>query len=343
MRPEKLMQHIVVDEYSSTPKYIQLANSILNAIESGKLKKGDLVPSINELSTELEISRDTAEKGYRYLKKLEVLESVPSKGYYIAKSDFKQTLKIVLFFNKLSFHKKVIYDAFIKAIGEYAEVDFYIYNNDFRLFKKLLTNNPKEYSHFVIIPHFLEGGENAHDIINTIPKQKLVILDKKIPGIEGQYAGIFENFEKDIYEALNQARPQLAKYHTIKLVFPQNSYFPREIVRGFYEFCQQFAFTKKIVNNISEEPINTGEVFINLMEDDLAILIERVISLNLVIGKEVGIISYNETPLKKIILNGITTISTDFELLGKLAAEMILEKSTEHVEVPFSLRLRASL
>ena len=41
---------------------------------------------------------------------------------------------------------------------------------------------------------------------------------------------------------------------------------------------------------------------------------------NLVIGKQVGIISYNETPLKKIILNGITTISTDFEAMGIEAA-----------------------
>ena len=59
-----------VDEFSSTPKYLQLTNSILNAIEAGKLKKDDIVPSINELSFELEVSRDTAEKGYKHLKKM---------------------------------------------------------------------------------------------------------------------------------------------------------------------------------------------------------------------------------------------------------------------------------
>jgi DNA-binding LacI/PurR family transcriptional regulator len=57
----------------------------------------------------------------------------------------------------------------------------------------------------------------------------------------------------------------------------------------------------------------------------------------------VGVISYNETPLKKIILNGITTISTDFEIMGKKTAELILNQATDHVAVPFHLTLRSSL
>jgi DNA-binding LacI/PurR family transcriptional regulator len=79
------------------------------------------------------------------------------------------------------------------------------------------------------------------------------------------------------------------------------------------------------------------------MEDDLVYLIEKIISLKLEVGKQVGVISYNETPLKKIILNGITTVSTDFQQMGAIAAKMILDNSRTHVEVPFNLKLRASL
>ncbi len=43
-----------------------------------------------------------------------------------------------------------------------------------------------------------------------------------------------------------------------------------------------------------------------------------------------------------MILNGITTISTDFEQMGKIGAELILSNSNEHVEVPFKLTLRNS-
>jgi DNA-binding LacI/PurR family transcriptional regulator len=236
-----------------------------------------------------------------------------------------------------------VYDAFVHTMEGMATIDFYIYNNDFALFKRLIQNNKNEYTHYVIVPHFLEGGEGASEIINQIPSDKLFILDKLIPGIHGQYAAVYENFEKDIYEALEQLREHLSRYHTIKIIFPEYTYHPEEILKGFLKFCHQYAFNSKIVHDISKEPIKEGEVFINLMEDDLVILIEKILATKMKVGKHVGVISYNETPLKKIILNGITTISTDFEFMGKKAAELILNNSTEHFEVPFHVTERSSL
>ncbi|WP_207422303.1 GntR family transcriptional regulator [Desertivirga brevis] len=343
MKPTRIFEFIHIDEYSATPKYLQLTNSILTAIEAGKINKNDMLPSINEVSYELEISRDTAEKGYKYLKKIGVLGSIPGKGYYIRATDFRQTLRICMLFNKLSSHKKIVYDAFVSALGEQVAVDFYVYNNDLKLFKKLLNNKMEGYSHYVVIPHFIEGSENAYEVINTIPKEKLVLLDKKISGVDGEYAAVYENFEKDIYHALEQAREALSKYHTIKLIFPDKTYYPREIKKGFLRFCQQYAFNHEVVADVNALDIHEGEVFISLMEDDLVTLVEQVITSQLKVGKQVGVISYNETPLKKIILDGITTISTDFDQMGTIAANMILENSRTHVEIPFKLTMRKSL
>ncbi|MBS1750269.1 MAG: GntR family transcriptional regulator [Bacteroidetes bacterium] len=343
MKFRSFFANVQVDEFSSTPKYLQLTHSILNAIEAGKLKKDDIVPSINELSFELEVSRDTAEKGYKHLKKIGVLGSVPGKGYYIVNDNIRQTQRVMLLFNKLSAHKKIVYDAFVQTLGENVAIDFYIYNNDFALFRKLLNNAKEDYSHFVIIPHFIEGGENAHQIINAIPKHKLILLDKSLPSVGGEYAGVYENFEKDIYHALEQAVKPLAKYHTLKIIFPEKSYFPQEIIKGFNRFCQEYAFTQKIVHDIAIEPISSGEVYINLMEADLVTLIERLVSMKVKVGKQVGVISYNETVMKKIILSGITTISTDFYEMGVQAAKLVLSGEKKHIEVPFKLTMRASL
>src|SRR6201992_3608447 len=145
MKHLNILKWIRVDEFAATPTYLQLTNSILKAIETGRLRKSDLMPSINELSFELEISRDTAEKGYKYLKKMGVLGSVPGKGYFIQNADFRQTLRIFLLFNKLSAHKKILYDALIASLGEYTVLDFYIYNNEFGLFKKLLAERKEAY------------------------------------------------------------------------------------------------------------------------------------------------------------------------------------------------------
>ena len=340
---EDFINHICIDEYSSTPKYKQLINAIIYAIETAKIRKNDMLPSINELSFVLDISRDTAEKGYRHLRKLGVIDSIPGKGYFVIHTDYSRKLKICLLFNKLSTHKKIVYDSFTKAIGEDAAIDLYVYNNDFSLFKSILNNKKDGYTHYVIIPHFTEGDEKAQLLINTIPREKLVILDKLLPGITDPYTAVYENFSQDIYLALEQALIPLKKYNTIKIIFPKNSYYPKEILNGFYRFCQQYCFCHKIVHHIKEEEINSGEVYINLMEDDLVLLIKRVIAMGLEVGKDVGIISYNETPLKAIILNGITPISTDFTILGTQAAACILNNITDKIHVPFYLNLRQSL
>ncbi|HEY0680268.1 MAG TPA: GntR family transcriptional regulator [Chitinophagaceae bacterium] len=343
MKSSVFYKLIYFDEFSATPKYQQLANSIVKAIEDGKLQVDDVLPSINELSFEFEICRDTAEKGYKYLKNQGIIGSVPGKGYFIKSVDVNRTTKIFLMFNKLSPHKKIIYDSLVSTLGEGATIDFYIYNNDLRLFKKLLQNSKTDYNYYVILPHFIEGGDTAQHIINTIDKEKLILLDKIIPGVYGNFGAVYENFEKDIYQALQQALPQLQKYHSIKIIFPENSYYPEEILKGFTSFCQEYTFNFKIVHDINEEPIKKGEVYINLMDQDLVTLIQRIIEAKLNVGKEVGVISYNETPLKQIILDGITTISTDFEAMGVETARIIQENKLRHVQVPFSLKLRDSL
>lgn len=343
MLPTKILSYITIDSYSATPKYQQVSNAIQMAIEKGQIKRGDVMPSLNELTYSLDISRDTAEKAYKYLKNLGVLGSVPGKGYFIDKTEVRQALKVFLIFNKLSAHKKIIYDAFVKALGPEASIDFYIYNNDYSLFKKMLGNQKEEYTHYVIIPHFVEGGQQAHEIINQLPKERLVLLDKMLPGVTGNYAAAYENFENDIYSALEQTVDELKKYKVLKIIFPEKSYFPDEIILGFKRFCHTHGFKSEVLHEIEKHAIQAGDLYINLMEDDLVILLEKILSRQLLIGEQVGVISYNETPLKKFILNGITTISTDFQKMGEIAAALILEKSTAHVEVPFSLVKRASL
>lgn len=343
MASENIYQIIKIDEQSITPKYLQLANSVLQAIEQRRLEKDYLLPSINDLSYELEIARDTAEKAYRHLKKLGVIGSVPGKGYFIAKTDFTRAVKVFLIFNKLSAHKKIIYDSFAKTLGEQAAIDFYIYNNDFGLFKKLLQNKKEGYTHYVIIPHFLEGGENAAEIINELTTGNLILLDKLIPGVTRAYGAVYENFEKDIFVALKEALPHLEKYQTLKLIFPSYTYFPGEILKGFQSFCSEYAFNYKVVHKIADEPIQDGEAYINLMEDDLVILLGKIQETQFKVGKNIGIISYNETPWKQFIMSGVTTISTDFKKMGEMAAEMVLNNDKRRIEVPFALTLRNSL
>jgi DNA-binding LacI/PurR family transcriptional regulator len=98
-----------------------------------------------------------------------------------------------------------------------------------------------------------------------------------------------------------------------------------------------------VIYNIATEKIEEEDVFINLVEDDLVVLLGKIQHSKFEVGKHIGIISYNETPWKEFILQGITTISTDFKKMGELAAQMILNNEKKHIEVPFNVMLRKSL
>jgi len=60
-------------------------------------------------------------------------------------------------------------------------------------------------------------------------------------------------------------------------------------------------------------------------------------------ANEIGIISYNDTLLKEIVEGGITTISTDFNAMGKRLAEMILNNENLKIENPNRLIVRRSI
>jgi DNA-binding LacI/PurR family transcriptional regulator len=62
----------------------------------------------------------------------------------------------------------------------------------------------------------------------------------------------------------------------------------------------------------------------------------------MMLGADMGIISYNETPLKGIIASGITTISTDFAQMGKSMVEMVLSGKHEKKVNPFIMYERRS-
>jgi DNA-binding transcriptional regulator YhcF (GntR family) len=334
---------IQIDEFSSTPKYRQLANAIIEGIQQGKIKKGELLPSINEVSFEHYMARITVEKGYNYLKQQGIIDSIRGKGFFIKVDEVPRNLRIFLLFNKLSVHKKIIYDAFVKAIGDQGAIDFYIYNNDFNLFKKIVDSRDRDYTHMVLIPHFMEGEEMAVDLINALPKEKLILLDKLLPGIQGKFGAVYEDFEHDIYQSLQQAKESLAAYQQISLVFPNQSYYPKEIVQGFINFCRDYAFEYEVVESLVDVKLSVGQVYITVMEDDLLILLERIRIDSFQLGKEIGIISYNETPIKRLLFDGISTISTDFETLGTKAAELVLSNERTKTSNPFVFISRASL
>jgi len=333
-----------IDETRKTPKYLQVIDCIVSAIKQGKMRKGDKILSINECSNEYFLSRDTVQKAYDILEQRGIIAAIKGKGFYISRSDIAIKYRILLLFNKISNYKKQIYNSFIETMGNNAVVDLKIHHCNAKVLESLILDNLYDYDYFVIMPHFYEDIADAYSCILKIPKEKLVILDKDLTYVDKKYAAVYQDFKNDIVEALENGLESLKKYSQLILVFPKMVSYPVEIITGFRNFCLQQDFEKRIINEIKPDTyIKPGEAYIVIEETDLVQLIKNCNLKKLKVGKDVGIISYNETPLKEILMEGISVLSTDHAKMGETAARLILENKQEKIKNPFTLILRKSL
>ncbi|MEP7319633.1 MAG: GntR family transcriptional regulator [Panacibacter sp.] len=339
-----MQQIFEIDLERKTPKYIQIINCVNDSIKRGKLKKGDKILSINELSNEFFLSRDTVQKAYDMLEEKGIIQPVRGKGFYINRTDVINQYRILLIFNKISNYKKQIYNSFIATLGSKAVVDLKIFHCNTNIFQQLIDEFQNEYDYYVIMPHFYENEPEAYKTIAKIPKDQLIILDKDLSSVREHYRAVYQDFQNDISEALESGIDLLAKYNKLFLVYPKTVPYPYEIVVGFRSFCMQYNFAYKVINEINEQTeIHAGEAYVVIEETDLVSLIKHCKCRQLEIGKELGIVSYNETPLKEILLDGITVISTDHAKMGEQAARLILEQRIEKIKNPFHLIRRNSL
>lgn len=333
-----------IKEKSRIPKYQQLIDNIIADIQEGILKYGDKLPSINESSEDLYLSRDTVERAYKKLRDLGIIEPVRGKGYYITSVESLKKLKVLLIFNKLSNYKKIVYQAFIDTLGDKATVHLHIHHYDTNIFNNILTENLGQYHYYVIIPHFTDFTKNTLDLINKIPKERLVLLDKNLEEIQGDFISVYQDFQNDIYEALNQGIDLLKKYKKLVFILPEDEGKRRlNIHLGFRKFCGVNKFENTIMENKEFREVKKGEVYISEEESDLVSIIKFAREKKLEIGKDIGVLSFNDTPLKEVLENGISVISTNFIRMGSLAAELILEKRRLKVRNEFSFIRRNSL
>lgn len=333
-----------IQEDSRTPKYEQVMNLIKSDIENGIFSKGERIPSINETSEDFLISRDTVEKAYSKLREQGFIKSVPGKGYYVNWKLPINQLRVLLIINKISAHKKKIVNAFVDTLGEHAVVETCVHDYSTEKLARILDENQGSYNYYAIIPCFKDFSDNTLKLLQGIPDDKLLLIDKDVEGLKGDYKVVCENFEQDIYSTLYSGIDRLSKYKRLILVFPDGNQHVPETMFAFKRFCVDYRYDYCITNSFTAECVKPGNLYIVIEEDDLVDAIKYCKNNLLKIGEEVGIISYNDTPIKEVLHDGIAVISTDFQKMGETAANMLLGKcdADEKVYNPFYLIRRPS-
>lgn len=80
---------IIISNASNQPIYEQIYSQIKNNIVSGKVSKGDMLPSIRVLAKDLRISVITTKRAYDELEKDGYIYTVPAKGCFIAERNIE--------------------------------------------------------------------------------------------------------------------------------------------------------------------------------------------------------------------------------------------------------------
>lgn len=332
------MNIISIQNNLGLPKYKQIILSVEKAIEEEKLKKGDRLPSVNKVCLAFSLSRDTVLQGYDELKKRGIIYAIPGKGYYVKSVEITIKQKIFLLFDELNIFKEDIYNSFLKNIGKNVQVDIFFHHFNVQIFKKLINDSKGNYTKYIIMPTNLI---DIADSIQTLPVNEVIILDQTNPDLKS-YPAIYQNHTKDIFEGLYKGKSRLSKYQKIILIFPGFRE-PLGMKIGFENFCTEYNFEYEILTEFKDREISIGDLYVIPNDRDLVLVIENAINHNLKLGLDFGIISYNETPLKKVVAQGITTISTHFEAMGKILAEMVLTSKNDQIENKSSLIMRNSL
>ncbi len=318
---------IKITSEHSQAKYRQIIQSVINSIAEGVLKKGDKVPSINKIANEYNLSRDTVMLAFNELKARGILGAVPGKGYFVESDNIGIESKVLLLFDELNSFKEELYNAFIENLPDDTQVDIYFHHFDINVFSSLIKERVGKYSAYVIMPANLT---NILPIIKLLPSDKVYILDRKLEELEG-YPVIYQSFEEDMYNGLLSAKKLFPKYNKLILAYPGGKE-PKGFLSGFKKFCKEYKFKSAIYDQIKTKTINKGDVFILPNDRMLINLVKRCWESNLKIGKDVGIISINDSLLKEVVANGVSTISTDFKLMGKTLAEFIENKRSGEVK-----------
>ena len=323
---------------SKIPKYKQLVASIEASIADGSLKKDDQLPSLNVIKDRFSVSRDTVLTAFNELKNRGILNSVVGKGYYVASENIVIKQKIFVLFDELNSFKEDLYNAFLEQLSSNIQVEIYFHHFNIQTFNNLILNNVGNYSYYVIMPANLE---NAHKAVSSLPADKVYILDQTNEQLV-QYPAIYQNFQKNVYEGLLSGLPLIKKYRKLVLMFEENNQ-PVGILKGFIAFCNDYELSYIILPSLKECIPRKGEVYVILDDKNLIRIIKKIEEQSLEIAEDVGIISYNDTLLKEVVADGITTISTDFSFMGTKLATMILENSRQQIENPSKLIIRKSV
>lgn len=336
-----MTNNIKIDKSLKKPIYQQIFDWVINGINEGIFVTDYHLPSINQIATENQLAKETVVKAFKLLQEKGIVKAIHGKGFFVASSKVKSAHHLFLLFDTLSAYKEVLYEAIQEQFGEEVTIDIYFHHFNPKTFENLVKEAAGNYTAYLVLPF---DHPKITEILEPIPHEKLFLIDRWPKFYKNQYIGVYQDFYSDVINALTPFISKIESYKKLVLVFRDLiTEVPIELLEGFEEFCYQNKIEHEVIKSaLKKTQIEKNVAYLTIDDNDLVKLVEEANAQEWKIGKDIGIISFNDTPLKKVVANGITVISTNFEKMGQRISKLVIENRKECIANAGALIDRAS-
>lgn len=294
-----------------------MADYIRHSIEVNDYVVGEKLPSINYLSRTYNVSRDTVFKAFLALKEKGIINSIQGKSYYVA----NPSTNIFLLLDEYTPFKEALYNNFVQQLPSNYKVDLWFHQYNKNLFDALVEDAIGRYNKYVVMNY---DNENFSDVLTKIDKDRLLLIDFGKFDKNG-YSYVCQDFDKSFYDALTTVKEQLSAYDKLVYILNKNHKHPQSSKEYFKRFCADNGFAHEVKDEVPGE-IAANNCYIVIKQTDVVDLIKQSKKQHLQMSRDFGLIAYNENPFYEVLENGIPCISIDFNQLGNLAADFVIEE-----------------
>ena len=182
---------------------------------------------------------------------------------------------------------------------------------------------------------------NRTQIRSSIPFDPQLRLGKNFVRPGRSQVGLPRFFANDIYHALSGIKELFAKYRKIHLAIKPASLYPLCIMEGASIFSAGIKKKLLVRPDLYKARPEPGNAYIVSTEHDLAYLIKYCRKVGLEPGKDLGILSFADTPLKELL--DITVITADVVWMEDPTALPAGHKEFKHTRNHVRIIQRSSL
>lgn len=314
-------------------KVIQLVEFIEAKISDQTLQVGDSLPSINSLSAQHHVSRDTVFKALLNLKERGLIDSIHGKNYFVS----NQSNNILLLLDEYTPFKEALYNTILDNLPETYKIDLWFHQYNKKMFDDIIIGSYGRYSKYIVMNY---DNESFAESLKKISKNRLLLID--FGKFEKEdYSYVCQDFDNNFYAALNDFSNDLCSYKKLFFILNKRHKHPQSSKDYFEKFCVDNDFSYEILDR-TPEIIEEESCFIVIKPSDVVEIIKKCQENKLKMGDDFGLIAYNENPFYEVIGNGISSIGIDWKIMGEKIAEFILSGQPIQTYIETKIIKRAS-